>query len=252
MSPLSYSTPRVSGLGIHVIAAVAVLVCAASILVQPVEPAQAAAAVPAATLRDPANDVRAGDIDLTSISVSKRDGALVVRFTVRRPITDDVSYTASVKAGAGSWALVARRSAETRLFPALQPHDRDDNDRFGCDRRPYGDDQSSNRGPWWAVERDARPGTRPTSAPSRWEAGAAAPTAPRPPDRRSGSVSPIAARGRNGVPASGPARFAESERDGGVPSWSPAGEVAFARENGCGIDVAREDGTKRRRLTRAC
>ena len=116
MAPESHSTPHVSGLGIHVIAAVAVLVCAASILVQPVEPAQAAAAVPAATLRDPANDVRAGDIDLTSISVSKRDGALVVRFTVRRPITDDVSYTASVKAGAGSWALVARRSAGPDSF----------------------------------------------------------------------------------------------------------------------------------------
>ena len=76
---------------------------------------------PAATLRDPANDVRAGDIDLRSISVAKRNGALVVRFTVRRPITDNVSYTASVKAGAGSWALVARRSGRSRLLPALQP-----------------------------------------------------------------------------------------------------------------------------------
>ena len=116
MAPESHSTPRVRGVGIHAIAAVAVLVCAASIVVQPVEPAQAAASAPAATLRDPANDIRAGDLDLTSISVSKRDGALVVRFTVRRPITDNVSYTASVKAGAGSWALVARRSAGADSF----------------------------------------------------------------------------------------------------------------------------------------
>ena len=77
---------------------------------------RAAAAIPAATLRDPANDVRAGDIDLTSIAVSKRNGDLVVRFMVRRPITDNVSYTASVKAGAGSWALVARRSAGVDSF----------------------------------------------------------------------------------------------------------------------------------------
>ena len=39
-----------------------------------------------------------------------------MRFTVRRPITDNVSYTASVKAGAGSWALVARRSAGVDSF----------------------------------------------------------------------------------------------------------------------------------------
>ena len=63
----------------------------------------------AATLRDPANDVRAGDVDLTAVSVGKLGGALVVRFTVRTPITDGVSYTANVKAGGGSWALVARR-----------------------------------------------------------------------------------------------------------------------------------------------
>jgi Tol biopolymer transport system component len=47
-------------------------------------------------------------------------------------------------------------------------------------------------------------------------------------------------------------RFAGSSINGGIPSWSPAGEVAFVREEGCGIDVAREDGTNRRRLTRTC
>jgi len=95
-----------------------VLACAASLLARAEAQAttSAAAAVPAATLRDPANDVRAGDVDLRSISVGKRDGALVVRFTVRRPITDNVSYTASVKTGAGSWALVARRSAGSDSF----------------------------------------------------------------------------------------------------------------------------------------
>ena len=70
----------------------------------------------AATLRDPANDVRTGDVDLTAISVGKRGEALVVRFTVRTPITEDVSYTASVKAGVGSWALVARRGGGADSF----------------------------------------------------------------------------------------------------------------------------------------
>ena len=111
MSPPSHSTSRVSGVGLPVIAAVAVVVSAASLIVLAAAPAQAATPVAAATLLDPSNDVRAGDIDLRSLSISKRDGALVVRFTVRRPITDDVSYTASIKASGGSWALVARRSA---------------------------------------------------------------------------------------------------------------------------------------------
>jgi hypothetical protein len=104
------------GVGFRITVSVAVLVCATSVLGRVVAHAASAVAVPAATLRDPSNDVRAGDIDLVSISVSKRDGALVVRFTVRRPITDDVSYTASVGAGAGSWALVARRSAGADSF----------------------------------------------------------------------------------------------------------------------------------------
>jgi hypothetical protein len=78
--------------------------------------AHAATSAGSATLRDRANDVRAGDLDLTSISVAKTGGNLVVRFTVRRPITDNVSYTASVKQGTGSWALVARRSAGVGSF----------------------------------------------------------------------------------------------------------------------------------------
>src|SRR6478735_2596107 len=109
---MSHSTSR--------LAAVAVLVCTAALVGRAGAHAATAgvtvATVPAATLRDPANDVRAGDVDLRSISVGKRDGALVVRFAVRRPITDSVSYTASVKAGAGSWALVARRSAGADSF----------------------------------------------------------------------------------------------------------------------------------------
>ena len=120
MAPLTHSTSRTRGQRLGVIAAVAVLVCAASLLgragAHAASSIVAAAAVPAATLRDPANDVRAGDIDLRSIAVGKRNGALVVRFMVRRPITDNVSYTASVKAGAGSWALVARRSAGVDSF----------------------------------------------------------------------------------------------------------------------------------------
>jgi hypothetical protein len=116
MAPLTHSSARASGIGFRLVAVVAVLVCAASLVGRAVAHAATTASAPAATLRDPANDVRAGDIDLTSISVSKRDGALVVRFTVRGPITDNVSFTASVKAGAGSWALVARRSAGADSF----------------------------------------------------------------------------------------------------------------------------------------
>jgi len=96
--------------------AVAVLVFTSSLLGGEAAQAATGVTVPPSTLRDPANDVRAGDVDLTSISLSKRDGALVVRFTVRRPITDDVSYTASVKGNGGSWALVARRSAGNDSF----------------------------------------------------------------------------------------------------------------------------------------
>jgi hypothetical protein len=99
----------------RVLVAVAVLGTAA-VLGRLVTPAHAEAPAAPATLRDPANDVRAGDVDLRRISVSKRDDALVVRFTVRGPITNNVSYTASVKAGAGSWALVARRSGTIDSF----------------------------------------------------------------------------------------------------------------------------------------
>ena len=136
----------------------ALLVCAASLLAGAV--AHAATAAPAATLRDPANDVRAGDIDLTSISVSKRNGALVVRFTVRRPITDNVSYTASVGAGTGSWALVARRSGGSRLLPALQPLDGADHEHRRADRRPQRDGHGSDRGAGRADECDAGPAQR--------------------------------------------------------------------------------------------
>ena len=97
------------------VAAAALVALAAPVLGGAVARA-ATATAPAATLRDPANDVRAGDIDLTSVSVGKRSGALVVRFTVRRPITDNVSYTASVASGVGSWALVARRSGGADSF----------------------------------------------------------------------------------------------------------------------------------------
>jgi len=117
MHPEWNSTFPGTGVLLSVVAAVAVLACAASMLGgASAEAAPAAVAPVAATLRDPANDVRAGDIDLTSISVGKRDGALVVRFTVRRPITDDASYTASIGAGVGSWALVARRSGGADAF----------------------------------------------------------------------------------------------------------------------------------------
>jgi Tol biopolymer transport system component len=47
-------------------------------------------------------------------------------------------------------------------------------------------------------------------------------------------------------------RLRGSNIDGGVPSWSPQGLVVFTHEHGCGIDLAREDGTHIRRLTRTC
>lgn len=47
-------------------------------------------------------------------------------------------------------------------------------------------------------------------------------------------------------------RFAASNTGGGGPSWSPAGLVAFAHTSSCGIDVARENGTLERRLTKLC
>jgi Tol biopolymer transport system component len=40
--------------------------------------------------------------------------------------------------------------------------------------------------------------------------------------------------------------------EGGVPSWSRTGLLAYAHAGECGIDVARADGTHARRLTRAC
>jgi Tol biopolymer transport system component len=47
-------------------------------------------------------------------------------------------------------------------------------------------------------------------------------------------------------------KLRDSDIDGGLPSWSPQGLVAYTHAHGCGIDVAREDGTHVRRLTRAC
>ena len=108
MAPRTHSTLPSRGTWLRVVAAAAVLVGAAAMLAH--ASTAAAIAAPAATLRDPVNDVRAGDIDLTAISIAKRNGRLIVRFTLRRPITDNVSYTASVAVSVGSWALVARRS----------------------------------------------------------------------------------------------------------------------------------------------
>jgi TolB protein len=47
-------------------------------------------------------------------------------------------------------------------------------------------------------------------------------------------------------------KLRDSDIDGGMPSWSPQGHVAYTHAGGCGIDVAREDGTHIRRLTTAC
>ena len=110
----SHSTkvdPHPRGVWALVVTIVVLLGCAALLSGTAVAQPDATTVALAATLRDPANDVQSGDIDLTSIAISKRNDTLVVRFSVRKPITNNVSYTASVKAGAGSWALVARRGA---------------------------------------------------------------------------------------------------------------------------------------------
>ena len=96
--------------------AMTVALLAAAVLGSDAARAAPDATVAPSTLRDPVNDVRAGDVDLTAISVSTRAGLLVVRFTTRRAITDNVSYTASVRTGSGSWALVARRSGGADSF----------------------------------------------------------------------------------------------------------------------------------------
>ena len=116
----------------------------------------ATSASPAATLRDPANDVRAGDVDLTAISVGKLGGALVVRFTVRTPITDGVSYTANVKAGGGSWALVARRGDGADSFLLYNLSTGSTTPVTGAIRRPHGDGHGSDRPARRADGRDAR------------------------------------------------------------------------------------------------
>jgi hypothetical protein len=116
MSPVPKRWSACDGGGAYLLVAAACLGCVTLVLGGAVASASTNASPPAATLRDPANDVRAGDVDLTSISVGKRGEALVVRFTVRKPITDDVSYTASVGAGLGSWALVARRGGGADSF----------------------------------------------------------------------------------------------------------------------------------------
>lgn len=46
--------------------------------------------------------------------------------------------------------------------------------------------------------------------------------------------------------------FADSNSGAGPPSWSPAGLVAFVHAHSCGIDIAHENGSRLRRLTRAC
>ncbi len=116
MTPVPNPTSLRRHVSLRAVATVSVLVCAAALLGHEVARGATAAAVPAATFRDPANDVRAADVDLRSISVGKQNGALVVRFVVRGQITGNVSYTASVRSGAGSWALVARRGGGVDSF----------------------------------------------------------------------------------------------------------------------------------------
>ena len=55
------------------------------------------------------HDVRSADLDLTSVTLSKRNGNLIVRFMVRGAITDDVSYTADIATGLAWARVVARR-----------------------------------------------------------------------------------------------------------------------------------------------
>jgi TolB protein len=47
-------------------------------------------------------------------------------------------------------------------------------------------------------------------------------------------------------------RLPATNTAGGPPSWSHAGVLVFSHSGQCGIDVAREDGTRVRRLTKVC
>ena len=182
--PVAFDLSHEEDMRLNVIAAVAVLVCATSLLAAcrracgHVRRHRRDCPSSAATLRDPANDVR-GQATSTSRSIAVGEAerrSLVVRFDRAPPDHRATRVTrASVKAGAGSWALVARRSAgDLRgLLPALQPRDRDDNDRRGHDRRPYRDDPGSDLGPGRAGERHARPRPGLLPRPSRSAAGVA-------------------------------------------------------------------------------
>ena len=160
MAPVSNPTSQRRRVSLRAVAAVSVLVCAAALLGHAVARGATAAAVPAATFRDPANDVRAADVDLRSISVGKQNGALVVRFTVRKPITRQRELHR--KRQVRYRVLGARRKARRRrrLLPALRPHAREDNQRHRSDPGAHRDGQGSDRGPRRADERDARPRQR--------------------------------------------------------------------------------------------
>ena len=198
MTPVPNPTSLRRRVSLRAVAAVSVLVCAAALLGHEVARGATAAAVPAATFRDPANDVRAGDVDLRAISVGKQNGDLVVRFTVRRPITDNVSYTASVRSGAGSWA--SSRGEAAGSTPSCSTTSRSGGRPASPEPSRGAPRRSGLRSRPWAGRQTRRSAaSAPTSGPSRSPAGSATPTVPRTPGRRSASASPIAARGRNGA-----------------------------------------------------
>ena len=68
------------------------------------------------TLDDKANDAGPADLDLPSVSLAKRDGRVIVRVTVRGPITDNASYTTDMAIGVAYTRVVAKRKAGRDSF----------------------------------------------------------------------------------------------------------------------------------------
>lgn len=68
------------------------------------------------TLSDRQDDVKAADLDLTSMSATRTGNNLVVRFTLRGPVTKDVIYGFNLRVGSDEIDISAKRAAGTTSF----------------------------------------------------------------------------------------------------------------------------------------
>ena len=155
--PDSISRERMTGL--HVVAVAAVLACAAWMSGGAAAHVALGAAAPAATLRDPANDVRVGcrphgHLDLEAGRQSDR--------ALHGAPADYEERELHGEHPGGCRVVGARREARRRrrLLLALQPLDRDDDERHRGDSGPHRDREGSNLGVGRADERDVGPNPR--------------------------------------------------------------------------------------------